>query len=104
MNQTTLQQMYEMRLYVIQTALKALITTPSFASFTKDETASQLIQNEWDDHKYSFLQRNIKTAKFRYVAKKDGVDFSTFREFDKNQTDRLFSCDFIKSELMYLLQ
>ncbi len=96
MNQTTVLQMGEMRLHGMQTAFKAFITTPSLASFTNDEMASYLVQNEWDDRKHRSLQRNIKTAKFRYVANKEGIDFSTSRELDKNQIDRLFSCDFIK--------
>jgi DNA replication protein DnaC len=58
--------------------------------------AQYLVQNEWDDRKHRSLQRNIKTAKFRYMADIDGIDFGNNRELDKNQIDRLFTCEFIK--------
>ena len=58
--------------------------------------AQYLVQNEWEDRRHRSLQRNIKTARFRYVADIDGIDFSTKRELDKNQIDRLLNCEFIK--------
>ena len=69
---------------------------PPPVSFTNDEMAQYLVQNEWDDRKHRSLQRNIKTAKFRYLANAEGIDYNPSRELDKNQIDRLFTCDFIK--------
>lgn len=96
MNTTTIKQMGDMRLYGMQTAFKAFVEQPPAVSFTNDELAQYLVQNEWDDRKHRTLQRNIKTAKFRYMAAMDGIDYQPTRGLDKNQIDRLFNGDFIK--------
>ena len=96
MNTATIKQMGDMRLYGMQTAFKAFVEQPPEVSFTNDELAQYLVQNEWDDRKHRSLQRNIKTAKFRYMAAMDGIDYQPTRGLDKNQIDRLFNGDFIK--------
>lgn len=96
MNTDTIKKMGDMRLYGMQTAFKTYVELPPPVSFTNDEMAQYLVQNEWDDRKHRSLQRNIKTARFRYVADVDGIDFNPKRGLDKNQVDRLFTGDFIK--------
>jgi DNA replication protein DnaC len=96
MNKETAKKMGDMRLYGMQTAFKTFVELPPSISFTNDEMAQYLVQSEWDDRKHRSLQRNIKTAKFRYIANAEGVDYSPQRELDKNQVDRLFTCEFIK--------
>ncbi|MEO8174831.1 MAG: IS21-like element helper ATPase IstB [Sediminibacterium sp.] len=96
MNKETVKKMGDMRLYGMQTAFKTFVELPPPVSFTNDEMAEYLVQNEWDDRKHRSLQRNIKTAKFRYVADAEGIDYDHKRELDKNQIDRLFTCEFIK--------
>lgn len=96
MNKDTLKKMGDMRLLGMQAAFKTFVELPPAVSFTNDEMAQYLVQNEWDDRKHRTLQRNIKTAKFRYMADVDNFDFSSNRELDKNQLDRLFTCEFIK--------
>jgi DNA replication protein DnaC len=94
MNKDTLKKMGDMRLHGMQTAFKTFVELPPAISFTNDEMAQYLVQNEWDDRKHRSLQRNIKNAKFRYMADVDGI--GNKRELDKNQIDRLFTCEFIK--------
>ncbi len=96
MNNETVKKMGDMRLYGMQTAFKTFVEQPPSVSFTNDEMAQYLVQSEWDDRKHRSLQRNIKTAKFRYVADVNGIDFNDKRELDKNQINRLFTCEFIK--------
>jgi len=96
MNTETIKKMGDMRLYGMQTAFKTFVELPPLVSFTNDEMAQYLVQNEWDDRRHRSLQRNIKTARFRYVADADGIDFSPKRGLDKNQVDRLFTCEFLK--------
>ncbi len=96
MNTETIKKMGDMRLYGMQTAFKTFVELPPPVTFTNDEMAQYLVQNEWDDRKHRSLQRNIKTARFRYVADADGIDFTPKRGLDKNQVDRLLTCDFIK--------
>ena len=96
MNTETIKKMGDMRLYGMQTAFKTFVELPPPGSFTNDEMAQYLVQNEWDDRRHRSLQRNINAARFRYVADADGIDFSTKRGLDKNQIDRLFTCEFLK--------
>jgi DNA replication protein DnaC len=96
MNTETTKKMGDMRLYGMQTAFKTFVELPPPVSFTNDEMAHYLVQSEWDDRKHRALQRNIKTARFRYIADAEGIDFDPQRGLDKNQVDRLFTCDFIK--------
>jgi hypothetical protein len=101
MNKDTLKKMGDMRLHGMHTAFKTFVELPPAVSFTNDEMAQYLVQNEWDDRKHRSLQRNIKTAKFRYLADVNGIDFSNKRELDKNQIDRLFTCEFIRKGQEY---
>lgn len=96
MNTETIKKMGDMRLHGMQTAFKTFVELPPPVSFTNDEMAQYLVQSEWDDRKHRSLQRNIKTARFRYIADADGIDFSPKRGLDKNQVDRLFTCEFLK--------
>jgi DNA replication protein DnaC len=96
MNTETIKKMGDMRLYGMQTAFKTFVELPPPVSFTSDEMAQYLVQSEWDDRKHRSLQRNIKTARFRYIADVDGIDFNPQRGLDKNQIDRLFTGEFIK--------
>lgn len=95
MNTETIKKMADMRLYGMQTAFKAYVELPEPGSFTNDEMVQYLVQSEWDDRKHRSVQRSIKTAKFRYMADVDAVDFNPKRGLDKNQIDRLFTGDFI---------
>ena len=97
MNTETVEKMKQMRLYGMQTAFKTFIEQPSLQAITNDEMAQYLVQSEWDDRKHRAVQRSIQVARFRYVANREGLDFSPSRGLDKNQVDRLFSGDFIKT-------
>jgi DNA replication protein DnaC len=97
MNKETVDKMGYMRLYGMQTAFKAFVELPPPTAFTNDEMTAFLVQSEWDDRKHRTVQRNIKTAKFRYVADMSGLDYNPDRGLDKNQINRLFTCDFIKT-------
>lgn len=97
MNTETIKKMGDMRLYGMQTAFKTFVEAPPSVTFTNDEMTQYLVQNEWDDRRHRALQRNIKTARFRYIADAEGLDFNSKRGLDKNQVDRLFTCDFLNN-------
>jgi len=97
MNKTTVEKMGQMRLFGMQTAFKTFVEQPPPTSFTNDEMAQYLIQNEWDDRRHRAVQRSIQSARFRYRADSTSVDYSLERNLDKNQINRLFAGDFIKA-------
>lgn len=97
MNNETVEKMAQMRLYGMQTAFKAFVEVPPPEAFTNDEMTAYLVQSEWDDRRHRSVQRNIKTARFRYMADIAGLDYNPNRGLDKNQINRLIACDFIKT-------
>jgi DNA replication protein DnaC len=55
-----------------------------------------LVQSEWDDRQHRSVQRNLKSAHFRYSASLEQLDYTEERGLDKNQVQRLSTCEFIK--------
>jgi len=57
-----------------------------------------LIQAEWEDRENRKIERYTRTARFRYWAGVEEVDFTTRRGLDKTQLLRLADCSFIKKK------
>src|SRR5215207_11415899 len=96
MNKETLEMMSRMRLLGMHQAFKCCIEPDKPEAFTNDEMVHHLVQSECDDRQYRSLQRGLKNANFRYSASIEQLDYSDNRGVDKNQVQRLSSCDFIK--------
>lgn len=56
------------------------------------------MQSEWDHRQNRKIERLAKTASFRYSAVMENIDYDKSRDLDKNQVQRLASCDFIKKK------
>lgn len=97
MNRETIEKMGQMRLYGMQAAFRAFTEQPPAANLTSDELVQYLVDGEWDDRRHRAVQRGIKTARFRYEADSTGMDYTPGRGLDKNQVNRLFTCDFIRA-------
>jgi DNA replication protein DnaC len=93
MNTQTLEQMKQLRLYGMQRAFDSSLS-PQSISYTNDELVAYLIQSEWDDRQNRKIERLTKTARFRYNAVMEAIDFDASRGLDKNQIQRLANCDF----------
>lgn len=65
-------------------------------SYTNDELIAYLVQCEWDDRYNRRIERQTKSARFRYAAVMEAIDYAASRQLDKNLVQRLGSCDFIK--------
>jgi DNA replication protein DnaC len=96
MNKESLEKMNRMRLLGMHLAFKTCIDTNQTEAFTNDELVHHLVQSEWDDRQHRAVQRNLKNANFRYNASLEQLDYSEERGLDKNQVQRLSTCDFIK--------
>ena len=96
MNEKTMQLMKEMRLYGMHRAFTTTMETggPS-TGYTNDELIAYLVQNEWDDRHNRRIERLTKSARFRYTAVMEAIDYRPSRQLDKNLVRRLGSCDFI---------
>jgi DNA replication protein DnaC len=97
MNEKTMQSMKEMRLYGMHRAFTTTMETggPS-TGYTNDELIAYLVQSEWDDRHNRRIERLTKSARFRYTAVMEAIDYRPSRQLDKNLVRRLGSCGFIQ--------
>jgi len=95
-NQATLQKLESMRLHGMARAFRTSMSTAVNHAFTADELISHLVDSEWDERNNRKIARLIKTAKFRYPASFEQIDFGLRRNLDKNQLLRLSDCGWIE--------
>ena len=96
MNKESLEKMTRMRLLGMHHAFKNCIDANQTDAYTNDELVHHLVHSEWDDRQHRAVQRNLKNANFRYSASIEQLDYSEERGLDKNQVQRLATCDFIR--------
>ena len=92
-----MQLMKEMRLYGMHRAFTTTMEAggPS-TGYTNDELIAYLVQCEWDDRHNRRIERLTKSARFRYTAVMEAIDYRPSRQLDKNLVRRLGSCGFIQ--------
>jgi len=77
-------------------AFKTSLEDGGKVHLTADEMISFLIESEWDDRNNRRIERRIRTARFRYKANVEQIDFNTDRNLDKNLMNRFAECSFIE--------
>jgi len=91
--------MKQMKLHGMAAAFKTSLEDGGKVSLTADEMISFLVESEWDDRNNRRIARRIRTARFRYKANIEQIDFHIDRNLEKNLMNRLAECSFIqKSE------
>jgi len=96
MNEETIEKMRNMKLFGMLRAFDTLNDTNNGNNLSPDELLAFMIDAEWDDRYNRKLNRLLKTAKFRYKATIEQVDFKENRNLNKNKFLRLVNCDWIK--------
>jgi DNA replication protein DnaC len=96
MNETTLQKMKQMKLYGMVAAFKTSLEDGRQVNLTADEMISFLVEAEWDDRNNRRIARRIRTARFRYKANIEQIDFTVDRNLEKNLMHRFAECTFIQ--------
>jgi DNA replication protein DnaC len=95
MNESILQKMKQMKLYGMAGAFKTSLEDGGKVPLTADEMISFLIESEWDDRNNRRIERRIRTARFRYKANVEQIDFKIDRNLDKNLMNRFAECSYI---------
>lgn len=91
--------MKQMKLHGMAAAFKTSLEDGGKISLTADEMISFLVESEWDDRNNRRIARRIRSARFRYRANVEQIDFMIDRNLEKNLMNRLAECTFIeKSE------
>ena len=89
--------MKELRLHGMHRAFETTLGPGGTdTDYTNDEIIAYLVQCEWDDRHNRRIERLTRSARFRYAAVMEAVDYRPSRQLDKNQVQRLGNCDFIK--------
>jgi DNA replication protein DnaC len=95
-NNATLEQMKQMKLHGMAGAFQTSIETHSHQNMTADELISYIIGAEYDDRNNRRISRSLESARFRYKASIEEVDFQSPRNLDKNNLLRLADLSFIE--------
>jgi DNA replication protein DnaC len=96
MNETILQKMKQMKLHGMAGAFKTSLEDGGKVPMTADEMISFLVESEWDDRNNRRIERRIRTARFRYKANVEQIDFKIDRNLDRNLMNRFAECSFIE--------
>lgn len=96
MNETILQKMKQMKMHGMALAFKTSLEDGGKVHLTADEMISFLIESEWDDRNNRRIERRIRTARFRYKANVEQIDFKIDRNLDKNLINRFAECSYIE--------
>jgi len=90
-----LNKMKQMRLLGMAKAFQLTLESGKNEKFTPDEMITHLVDSEWDERYNRKLDRTLQSARFRYKASIEEIDFDNNR-VDKNQVLRLADCEFVK--------
>ena len=90
-----LTKMKQMRLLGMAKAFHLTLESDKNEKFTPDEMITHLVDSEWDERYNRKLDRTLQSARFRYKASIEEIDFDNNR-VDKNQVLRLADCEFVK--------
>ncbi|GAB3668485.1 IS21-like element ISFK1 family helper ATPase IstB [Echinicola sediminis] len=91
-----LNQMSRMKLHGMMEAYKTILDSNKHHGLQPEELINHLLQAEWEERENRKINRLFRTAKFRYSATVEELDFSTQRGLDKMQLLRLADMSFIK--------
>lgn len=96
MHEIITQKMNQMKLYGMQQSFQTLLESNQHQSLTNDEFINLLIQAEWEERENRKVNRYLRSARFRYQASMEEIDFTKNRNLDKTFLLRMAECNFIK--------
>lgn len=103
MNSTILNKMSQMKFYGMLQSYQAMLDSNQHHEMTNDEMVDLLIQAEWEDRENRKINRYLRTARFRYQASIEELNFTASRGLDKTRMLRLADCSFIKKKQNILI-
>jgi DNA replication protein DnaC len=96
LNQPTLDKMNAMKLSGMVDALKLQLGSAEHARLSFDERLGLMIDAEWTAREQRKLSKRLRSAKLRYPASLEDVDFKHPRALDRQQVLSLGNCGFIQ--------
>ena len=96
MKEQTLTKLNTMKLTGMSRSFRSTFETGAFNQYTNDEFIAMLVDAECDERENRKLGRALQSAKFRYKASIEQVNYENDRGINRNQVHRLADCEFIK--------
>lgn len=96
-NQNTIEKMKQMRLSGMAQLHYTNMTNNINMDYTIDQYVSMLVDQEWENRQNRKIKTLIKSARFRYPASIQDIDYTANRQLDKNLFERLALLDFIRN-------
>jgi DNA replication protein DnaC len=96
-NQNTT-KLNQMKLFGMARAWEMLQSTRQSDDMSNEDIVTHLIESEWDDRQNKKLQRLLKSAKFRYQACIEEINYSQERNLDKNLFLKLAGCNYLNKK------
>jgi len=93
----TLDKMNAMKLVGMAEALKQQLGSAQHVRLSFDERLGLLVDREWEAREQRKLKTRLRSAKLRYSASLEDVDFKHPRALDRQQVLSLGNCGFIQS-------
>jgi DNA replication protein DnaC len=92
----TLSKLNQMKLSGMARAYQMLLESSRQSDeMSLEEILAHLTEAEWDDRQNQKLRRLLKSAKFRYQASVEDINYNQARNLDKGLIIKLASCSFI---------
>jgi DNA replication protein DnaC len=93
--QKTIEKMKQLRLFGMATLYHQSLSAHLYQEYTVDQFTALLIDQEWEDRQNRRIKSLIKQANFRMSVSTHDIDYSTSRNLDKNQFERLLGLHFL---------
>jgi DNA replication protein DnaC len=99
MTHEIVQLMQKLNLTGMRSSFEGMVQAKNSQAISNDEFINILLQAEWEDRESKKLARRLLSAKFRYRASMEEIDYITPRGIDKTLLQRLSDATFVeKSE------
>jgi len=98
LKQQTLEKMNAMKMAAMADAFEQQLGHSEYAELSFEERIGLLVDTEWTAREQRKLTRRLRTAKMRYPASLENVDFKTPRGLNRQQILTLGSCSWIQDQ------
>lgn len=103
LNQATVDKMQEMRMPVMAETFLEQSRSPQCAELSFEERVGLLVDAEWTHRQQRKLARRLKSAKLRYRASVEDLDYRAARGLDRQVVLSLAGCSWIEAHQNVIL-
>lgn len=96
LNQATVDKMQTMKMAAMAEAFHKQLESGQWADLSFEERIGMLIDTEWTSREQKKLSRRLKTARLRYQASIEDIDYKAPRGLDRQVVLALSSCGWIQ--------